>query len=156
VLANTPLAARSRIRKKLNPLNIRIAAFFSGGISAEKLAPLTARLAHALYAYTQAGGTVNLTVGFISSVKDSEGRFNQAFVGCKVNAADLSNLSTILSPVGFRALGGRMLTALCDSRNNPTRGFATDYGLPNTVFLSGRLEEIFSSAEAVFKQLEIV
>ena len=155
VLANLPLAARTRQRQKLKPLKITLAVFFSAGISAESIAPLTARLAHAIYNYTEKGGSVDLTIGFISDMRDSEKRYNQGFVGAKVNAADLSNLVTMLSPVGFRGLGGRMLTALCDSRKNSTRGFATTGDFPGALLLSGRLSEIFDNAEQVFKQLEI-
>jgi hypothetical protein len=155
VLANVPLAARSRLRQRLAPINIRLACFWSGGISSEALAPVTAKLTKAINDYTMAGGIVTLTVGFISSYTDSEKRLKQCFAGCKVNAADLSNIATIISPVGFRALGGRMLSALCETRGNPTRGFDTDEGLQNTLFLNGRLEDVFKSADVLIQRLEL-
>lgn len=155
VLANVPLAARARQRQKLPPLNIRLACFWSAGISPESLAEITAKLAKAIHDYTMAGGAVNLTVGFITDFTDTANGVSQCFAGCRVNAADMAAVSTILSPVGFRALGGRMLSALCERAKNPTRGFNTDEGLAHTLFMNGCLEQVFDSAKALLKTLEI-
>lgn len=154
VLANLPLSARTRTRTKLTPLNIRLACFFSGAISAESLAPLTAKLVRAIYDYTMAGGVVNLRVGFVSSIKLP--RANQALIEAHVNTSDLASLATILSPVGYRALGGRLNSALCQSAKNTGAGFETDHSLPDTYWLSGRLEDVFKASEKVFTQLRII
>jgi hypothetical protein len=102
-----------------------------------------------------AGGAVSLKIGFISNGTDEQNRYNQICVETKVNCADLSALATVFSPVGFRALGGRLLSALCDSRGNPTQGFNTDGTLPGAIFLNGCLEDVFKALDAALLQLEI-
>jgi len=66
VLANHPMAARLRTRTKLPPKNIDIAVTVSASVKWQTLTNSLARLAHAAWAYIEAGGAVRLTVHHIS------------------------------------------------------------------------------------------
>lgn len=110
VLAGLPLAARSRIRTKLVPINLRLWIGYKADTDAEEISSVTAKLAKALRDYTLAGGVATLTVINASHV---EGALAQvACVETRVNVSDTNALAFALSPTFVRGISIPLRQAL--------------------------------------------
>lgn len=150
VLANLPLAARTRKRAKLAPLDLRIAFVLSAGISAEKLAPITARILRAVWEYIQAGGAVTLTV---IDVGTYHGNGCTGFaVETKVNTSNVAELSIALHPLFSRLLGGPIqseffgASSISVPRSNPIKA---------SHWIGGPMEQVIQNAAKVIRLLQI-
>ncbi len=154
VVAGLPLAARSRMRSKLPPKTIRIAASMSAGVTAETMARITAKIAHALWQYTIAGGAATLEVTYVGHITSSTGATGLA-VETRVNASDVAALSAALSPVWFRAVTGRLMTATSES-NRDSIYVPRENPIPNSLWIGGVMENAVKAGEAVLKELALV
>lgn len=154
VLQNLPLSARTRKRAKLAPKQIKLAFCMSAGITSESMAPLTAKIAAAIHAYTLAGGAVTLTVAHLADVHKSTAGYKGLMVEMKTNAADLNSLAAVLSPVYLRCVVGPLGTAFSDydsdSLTVPRVCPVKDY-----LYIGGVLTKAIEAANTVVKQLEI-
>jgi len=114
LMAGLPLSARNRIRNKLPPIDLRVAMMFSGNVDNAQVAPLSARIAKAIWDYVQAGGIVTLKV--YNCVTIYGDKSNQpAFTEVTVNASDLASLSLALSPTFMRVVAAPILSALSNN-----------------------------------------
>jgi hypothetical protein len=154
VLANIPLAARTRIRAKLAPKQIRLAFFMSSGLNAERMSALTAKITHSIWEYIESGGAVDLQVAYV-------GRVKRAHLGCKgliietrVNTSDVASLALSLSPVMYRAICGPLQTAFSDSPQDAIPSPA-HCPLPNYLWIGGSMEAAIKAAETTIKALAI-
>lgn len=152
VIAALPLSARTRVRTKLPPKNIRIFIVYSGGVSSETMAPLTARIAKALWQYTLAGGAVSLTVQTGSAIRGQTGR---AVIETRVNTSDVSALALALSPVFMRSISAALLCALSDKPSD-SLPILRDPITPGVYFLSDIGPGITKVAEKIIADLAIV
>ena len=154
VLANLPLSARTRHRTKLTPKTIRIAMSFSASVNPEHMAVQVARIAHAVRAYTLAGGAVDIRVAYMGGARQSS-------LGCvgsvwesHVNASDLAELSLGLSVAMFRAVCGPLMTAFSESSSDgisvpsicPIAGYAS---------IAGPSGDSLRAIDAIIKSLEL-
>lgn len=154
VIAGLPLAARTRVRTKLPPKQIKIALFMSAGVSAADMAKITAKIAHALWAYTIAGGSVTLDMTFCGLIRRSSTGAVGVAVETRINASDVASISAVLSPVWFRAVTGRLMTAVSDypsdsippPQKNP---------IPGALWIGGSFEAALRAGDAVLKELAL-
>lgn len=153
VLAGLPLAARSRTRTRLPPKEIRLSFFMSAGVNSESMAPLTAKIAKAIWDYTVAGGAVSLHVAYCGLVRSSPEQ--GLAVETRVNTSDSASLAAALSPVFFRGVTGRIMSGFShyssDSIPCPYKP-----PLPGYLWIGGPLEEAVKAAKAVIEELSIV
>ncbi len=152
VLAGLPLSARQRVRTRLPAREIRLAFFMSGGIDAESMAPITAKIAHAIWQYILSGGAVSLHIAFCGQcLRTPE---NGLCVETRVNTADSASLSAALSPVFFRGVTGRIITAFSltpdESIPPPDRN-----PLPGYFWIGGSMRAAIEAGEQVLKDLAI-
>lgn len=91
VIAGLPLAARSRTRTKLPPLNLKLWIAYSGSTNEAEIAPLTAKIAKAIWDYIKAGGIANLSVITGSKIRNPNAEF--AVIETRVNTSDISALA---------------------------------------------------------------
>jgi hypothetical protein len=152
VLAGLPLSARQRQRTRLPPKEIRLAFFMSGGIDAESMAPLTAKIAHAIWQYTVAGGAVSLHIAFCGICRRTPE--NGLCVETRVNTADSASLAAALSPVFFRAVSGRIITAFSltpDESIPPPQSNP----LPGYLWIGGSMSAALDAAQKTIAELSI-
>ena len=155
VIAGLPLAARSRVRTKLPPKSLRIAIFMSAGVDAASMAKVTAKIAHALWQYTLAGGAVTLDVAYVGMLRASSTGAKALAVETRVNASDVASLSAALSPVWFRCVAGRLITATSDSPDDSIWP-ARKCPFPNTLWIGGSMGDALRAGDAVLKELALV
>lgn len=153
VIAGLPLAARTRVRSKLPPKTIKIAMFLSAGVSANDLARITAKIAYALWQYTIAGGAVTLDVSYCGCITSSTGARSLA-VETRVNAADLASLSAALSPVWFRAVTGRLITATSETSRDLVYA-VRENPFPDALWIGGVLTDAIKAGDAVLSALKL-
>lgn len=154
VLANIPLAARTRKRSRLAPKSIKIGYFMSCSISAADMAVLAARISRAIWDYTIAGGAVTLTVAHVGRVTSSTGAVGLT-VETLVNTSDVSAVATALSPAFFRIDGGCLMQAFSDHRSDSigcprTSPLPADY-----LYMGGAHGDSLKAAETIIKTLQI-
>jgi len=155
VMAGVPLAARTRMRIKVAPLNLRLGIDFSSGVSAETVAPYTARIAKAIWAYHEAGGVVSLTmIHFTVTLPDDGARF---YSETAINTSDSATLSVALSPIMARALVYPFFSALSKATRDPLPMSYDHDTIPGGVhMLKGSSACDFAeSAEKIIAQLRI-
>lgn len=100
VVQNIPLAARMRVRTKLAPVNLHFVTWYGSISDIAPIFPLAARLAHAIHAYTMAGGAVTLRVTAIADADDSQ--FTKVASSVSVPTSSLAEIATALSPTFHR------------------------------------------------------
>ena len=153
VLSGVPLCARTRVRDKLPPQNIKIVFTVSAGISVETMAPILARIAKALWDYTIRGGAVSLTLYNIGKIQSSQGAMG-LIVETRINAADVASLSLALSPAFFRTVTGPLMTATSeDTRDSISIPRKAENPIPGALFIGGVMEEALLAAAEVEKAL---
>lgn len=131
VIQGNPLPARIKTREKLAPKNIRLLFNISGGVNAEEVARIGARIARACWDYQLAGGIVTLSVGFLGAhMRGTPNRHRYCLVESMVPLTSESAIALALSPVFFRAA----IYPLCDRLNNPIDSECT---LAQSVILTG-------------------
>lgn len=154
VLANLPKAAMRRPRKRLAPVTIKIAMFLSASITAESMAPPTAKIAKAIHAYTLAGGVVTLTMyhcGLARKASEGEKGF---IVETKVPCNDLAQLSLALSPAYYRAVAGRLQTAFSDSDEDSIYP-VTVCPIKDALFIGGSMGDVYKAAAVTLAALKL-
>jgi hypothetical protein len=114
VLANLPLAARTRVRNKLPPKHYKIALSMSCNVDAEDMAKRVARLVSALWDYTKAGGVCTIDMAYLGRVRASSLAADGLIVQFTLNASDLSAAAVAISPAFFRAVAGPLMTAFSE------------------------------------------
>lgn len=154
VLANIPLAAQTRVRQKLTPLNLRIAFVASANVNIEKMGELTAKIARAIWDYTLAGGVVTLTVFHVALVKKSRTGSIGLSVEIKIPTTDVAALSLGLSPTFLRTCAGPLMTAFSDYPSDSLYPSSTN-PIPNSYYIGGVSGDAIIAANAILKQLEI-
>lgn len=152
VLAGLPLAARSRIRTALPPLTLHIMVDFSAEVTAEFMAPITAKIAKALNNYTLAGGAVNLSLCSIAQTRNPQ--YRNLVIETRVNAADVASIAFAFSPVFLRGVIYPIEAALSLQDNDPLPLVRTK-PIPNAYYLTGNLEDIQAAADSVLAALKI-
>lgn len=151
--AGLPLAARIKTRTKLAPKNIRIFCAYSGMIDADFMAPISAKIAKAIWDYTLEGGVVTLTVLSGGVINNSECG-NRGIIETRVNATDISAISLALSPAYTRGISCAMVCALSDNRRD-SLPIIRGQIIPNLHFMSGIGKEIKAAADRVIAALKI-
>lgn len=155
VLANIPLAARTRKRAKLAPINIKIAFVLSGGVKSEAMAVQTARIARAIWDYTLAGGAVSLTVAHVGSYeRRAENGTTGLAVEMRVNCSDQAALAQAISPVLGRACTFPLMSAASPVRHDAIMPPRT-CPLPGFMYIGGVLGDALRAADSVIKQLAV-
>lgn len=154
VLANIPLAARTRRRSRLAPKSIKIGYFMSCSLDAPAMATLAARISRAIWDYTIAGGAVTLTVAHVGRVTSSTGAKGLT-VETLVNTSDVSAVATALSPAFFRIDGGCLMQAFSDRYSDSiscpyTSPLPSDY-----LYMGGAHTASIKAAEEIIKTLQI-
>ena len=159
VLAGLPLAAIARQRTKLPPLRIGLAISYSASVRDETLAPIFAKLSRAIWDYTLAGGSVDLTVYACGKLRRSSLGLKGLIVECRVPTQDIAQLSLGLSSVFFRAVAGPLMTAASCAEDDSIRiPDPSEIPLPpGTIFMGGRTHtgDIGASLDATLKALKI-
>lgn len=153
VLANLPLSALTRARTKLPPVSIRLAFFMSAGITAESMAPLTARIARAIWDYTMEGGAVSLSIFHTSGVRSQH--CSGILSETKVQTSDIAGLSLALSPAYYRAVFLPLMKAFSDDLYDSGAVVRTN-PVPNSNWIGGPMRDAIIAAEAVIQALRIV
>ncbi len=139
VLANLPLAARTRIRSKLPPLSIRIVCTWSASVRDSDLAPMFAKLARAIWDYTLAGGAVDLRAYGLGFARASSTGAKGIILETRVPCSDVSQIALALSNVYFRAITGPLCTAFSESTQDSIRvPQSTDNPIPGSIYIGGR------------------
>lgn len=153
VLANLPLAARTRVKSRLAPVNFRIALDFSGAVDAKTVAPYTAKLARAIWDYQLAGGVCTLTVLHLSDLSDH----SRIYAETRVNTSDMAALSLALSPICARALAYALFSAASPRTRDHLPMNDDSQAIPGGCFaMEGRSNEAFrKSAEALIARLTV-
>lgn len=159
VLAGLPLSARTRKRAKLPPKDVKIAFFVSGGISAEAMAAITAKIAHAIWDYTLEGGAVNFSVAYCGQTHRSYSshpteEYSGFCVEFKVNCSDTATMALGLSPTMCRAVGYPLICALTEADRN---GIPSPKGcpLPGYLWIGGVLRDALKAGDTVIQSLQI-
>lgn len=139
VLANLPLAARTRGRSKLPPLTLNLVCTYSGSVSTETLAPVFAKLARAIWDYTLAGGAVSLTVSVIGIPKATSTRAKGIIVQTRVPTNDIAQIALALSTVFPRSVACPLASAFSESPRDQI-GVPTESENPvaNSIYIGGR------------------
>lgn len=157
VMAGVPLSARTRVRSKLAPINLRIAMQYLSGVDNQTIAPLAARLAKAIYAYTLAGGVVSLSViKFGQFSRPATDGVTRAFIETKVNTSDRAEIALAFSVTYNRSLGSALLCALSPAQAEiiPRE---TSHSIPGKpVYVAGGDYAVKQALEEVIKSLAIV
>lgn len=139
VLANLPLAARSRARTKLPPLNIRLVCTYSASVDEARLSAIFAKLARAIWDYTLAGGAVDLRVYGIGFTRRTTTGAKGLICETRVPASDMSQLALALSPMFLRAVTGPLMTAFSDSPDDSIMvPQPSDNPIPGSIYIGGR------------------
>lgn len=151
--AGLPLAARAKQRTKLAPKNIRIFCAYSGMIDSEFMAPISARIAKAIWDYTLEGGVVTLTV-FSGGQISNPACGGQGIIETRANASDISAIALALSPAYMRGISCAMVCALSNTPHESIPIIRKQI-IPNAYFMSGIGREIEKAAAAVIEALQI-
>lgn len=160
VIAGLPLAARTRVKTKLPPKTLTICMSMSAGINAEAVAKIAARIAHAVWQYTIAGGAVTIDVAFCGYVRASSyapvsGKpVHGLIVQTRVNASDVAALATVLSPVWFRGATGRLITAFSE-HNSDSIPIPHKCPLSNAFWIGGVMQEVLEAGNKVLASLRL-
>lgn len=154
VIAGLPLAARNRIRAKLPPKTIRVCLSMSAGVNAEDMAKITAKIAHAIWQYTIAGGAVTLDIAFAGKACASS-KATGLIVQTRVNASDVAGLATVFSPVWFRAVAGPLMTAFSEEARDSIP-IPRTCPLPGAIWIGGVLSDALKAGEQVLRELQLV
>ena len=158
VLANLPLAARARVRNRLPPVNLKIVLAWSASVSDETVTPVFAKLSHAIWAYTLAGGAVDLRVYALGFLCRSSVGAKGLIAESRVPAADISQLALGLSAPYFRAITGPLCTALSDEESDSIMvPQESDNPIPGSIYIGGRTAsgDIAKSLAGAFEALKI-
>jgi hypothetical protein len=155
VIANIPMAARTRIRNKLAPKQFKIGFSMSCNIDAAQMAALTSRIARALWDYTIAGGVATLTIYHAGFVRRSETGAKGLITESHINCADQAALSLALSPTFLRTVAGPLMTAFSDSSQDSIP-VVRDFPLPGVSMIGGIGAASLEAAERIIKELSIV
>ena len=152
VIAGLPLAARSRVRTKLPPVNLRLWIAYSGYTDEKEIAPLTAKIARALWDYIKAGGIANLSV--ITGCRIRNDTTKTAIIETRVNTSDISALAFALSPVYMRAISCALLCAMSDKPQDSLPMIKEDF-LPGLIPLSNFSGSLSAGADKALAALKI-
>jgi len=152
VIAGLPLAARSRVRTKLPPINLKLWIAYSGCTNEKDIAPLTAKIAKALWDYIKAGGIANLSI--ITGCRIRNDNAETAIIETRVNTSDISALALALSPVYMRTISAALLCALSDKPHDSLPLIKEDF-LPGLIPLSNFSGSLKAGAERALAALKI-
>lgn len=159
LMAGVPTPARIRTRTKLAPISIRLAVSFSWTITNEQMAPLCARLARAIWNYTQSGGVVTLTTYFMGGYRTPNNKGHKGgIIETRVNAADIQGIALALSPTFGRAIAWPMVSTLSGEHGDGLPIIrSTPLGTaPDLYYVTGTTGEGVKALEAVLARMEIV
>ena len=152
VIAGLPLAARSRVRTKLPPINLKLWVAYSGYTNEKDIAPLTAKIAKALWDYIKAGGIANLSI--ITGCRIRNDKAEIAVIETRVNTSDISALAFALSPVYMRTISAALLCALSDKPEDSLPMIKEDF-LPGLIPLSNFSGSLSEGADKALAALKI-
>lgn len=158
VLANIPLAARTRVRTKIAPVNLKISFAYSGMIDEKEITPRIAKLARAIWGYTMKGGAVTLTVYNTCLFSGNYGKLFPSdikglIVETKVNAADVAALALATSPAFFRSIAAPLQSA-CSLQNGDML-YPHETPLPGVIQASGISQRIHEALDKAIEALRI-
>lgn len=139
VLANLPLAARSRLRTRLPPLRIHLVLAWSASVDEAALTPIFAKLARSIWDYTLSGGAVDLRVSCLGFARATSTKAKGLIAESRVPCSDISQLALALSPAFFRAVTGPLMTAFSDSSSDSIMvPQPSDNPIPDSIYIGGR------------------
>jgi len=139
VLANLPLAARARVRNRLPPVSLKLVLTWSASVDQNALTQTFAKLSHAIWAYTLAGGAVDLRVYALGFLHRSSVGAVGLIAESRVPATDISQLALGLSAPYFRAITGPLCTALSDEAQDSIMvPKESDNPIPGSIYIGGR------------------